>query len=76
LQYLLGVLTLVYLVPVPLAAAHQALALAIVAVWIISVHHVGTVIFFGGQLPITGRSALHEEHEGTKTRRQKVVSLS
>jgi cytochrome c oxidase assembly protein subunit 15 len=39
-QYLLGVLTLVYFVPVPLAAAHQALALAIVAVWIISVHHV------------------------------------
>ena len=39
-QYLLGVLTLVYRVPVPLAAAHQALALALVAVWIISVHHV------------------------------------
>ena len=39
-QYLLGVLTLVYFVPVPLAAAHQAMALAIVAVWIISVHHV------------------------------------
>ena len=39
-QYLLGVLTLVYFVPVPLAAAHQALALAIVAVWLILVHHV------------------------------------
>ena len=39
-QYLLGVLTLVYHVPVPLAAAHQAMALVIVAVWIASVHHV------------------------------------
>jgi cytochrome c oxidase assembly protein subunit 15 len=39
-QYLLGVLTLVFFVPVALAAAHQAMALAIVAVWIISVHHV------------------------------------
>ena len=39
-QYLLGVLTLVYFVPAPLAAAHQAMALAIVAVWIIAVHHV------------------------------------
>lgn len=38
-QYLLGVLTLIYFVPVPLAAAHQALALVIVAVWIILVHH-------------------------------------
>ena len=38
-QYVLGVLTLVYFVPVPLAAAHQALALVIVAVWVTSMHH-------------------------------------
>ena len=40
LQYMLGVLTLLYLVPVPLAVAHQGMALAIVAVWVISIHHV------------------------------------
>jgi cytochrome c oxidase assembly protein subunit 15 len=40
LQYLLGVLTLLSFVPVPLAAAHQGMALAIVALWVISVHHV------------------------------------
>jgi cytochrome c oxidase assembly protein subunit 15 len=43
-QYLLGVLTLVYRVPVPLAAVHQAMALAIVAVWVISVHHVENLV--------------------------------
>lgn len=42
-QYLLGVLTLVYHVPVPLAAAHQALALLIVGVWVAAVHHVGNL---------------------------------
>ena len=39
-QYLLGVLTLVYHVPVLLAAAHQAMALVTVAVWVAAVHHV------------------------------------
>jgi cytochrome c oxidase assembly protein subunit 15 len=39
-QYLLGVLTLVYYVPVPLAVVHQAMALLIVALWVASVHHV------------------------------------
>ena len=40
LQYLLGVLTLVYYVPVPLAVVHQMMALLIVGVWVASVHHV------------------------------------
>jgi cytochrome c oxidase assembly protein subunit 15 len=39
-QYLLGVLTLVYYVPVSLATVHQAMALMIVAIWVVSVHHV------------------------------------
>lgn len=40
-QYVFGVLTLVYYVPLPLAAAHQAMALLIAAVWVISMHHLG-----------------------------------
>lgn len=39
-QYALGVLTLVHLVPLGLAAAHQAMAAAIVALWVATVHHV------------------------------------
>jgi cytochrome c oxidase assembly protein subunit 15 len=39
-QYLLGVLTLVYVVPVGLAVAHQVAALAIFGVWVAWVHHV------------------------------------
>lgn len=42
-QYLLGVLTLVYHVPVPLAAGHQALALVLVVVWIAALHHVSSL---------------------------------
>ena len=38
LQYLLGVLTLIDHVPVRLAAAHQAMALVTVAVWVVSAH--------------------------------------
>lgn len=60
LQYLLGVLTLVYFVPVPLAAVHQALALAIVAVWVISVHHVENLA--------DASRMRFAQHEGTKTR--------
>jgi cytochrome c oxidase assembly protein subunit 15 len=37
-QYLLGVLTLVHLVPLGLAAAHQAMAAAIVGLWVTAVH--------------------------------------
>jgi cytochrome c oxidase assembly protein subunit 15 len=71
LQYLLGVLTLVYFVPVPLAAAHQALALAIVAVWIVSVHHVENLAD-APALECHGcgsRFTKARRHEGTKTRR-------
>ena len=39
-QYLLGVLTLVYFVPVSLAVIHQATAMAIAGVWVWWVHHV------------------------------------
>lgn len=38
-QYLLGVLTLLYLVPVALGVAHQVLALVICAVWLVWLHH-------------------------------------
>ena len=38
-QYLLGVLTLVYVVPVSLAVLHQATAMAIVGLWVAWVHH-------------------------------------
>ena len=39
-QYLLGVLTLIYQVPVLLAALHQAMALVILIVWVASMHRV------------------------------------
>ena len=39
-QYLLGVLTLIHLVPIPLAVVHQATALVIVGVWLTWMHHV------------------------------------
>ena len=42
-QYLLGIGTLIWSVPTGLAAAHQALALAIVGVWVTWVHHAGTL---------------------------------
>ena len=38
-QYLLGVLTLVRLVPLELAVAHQAMAMVIVGVWAAAMHH-------------------------------------
>ena len=38
LQYLLGVLTLIHLVPLGLAAAHQAMAAAIVGLWVAAMH--------------------------------------
>jgi heme a synthase len=38
-QYGLGILTLVYRVPVPLGVAHQALAMIIFGVWVWWVHH-------------------------------------
>lgn len=39
-QYLLGVLTLIYVVPVVLGVAHQAVAMAIAGVWVVWAHHV------------------------------------
>jgi cytochrome c oxidase assembly protein subunit 15 len=38
-QYLLGVLTLVYFVPVALAVTHQATAMVVFGVWIAWMHH-------------------------------------
>jgi heme a synthase len=39
-QYLLGVLTLVYFVPVALGVAHQATAMVIAGLWVVWTHHV------------------------------------
>jgi heme a synthase len=40
LQYLLGVLTLIYFVPVTLGVIHQAMAMVLFGVWILWAHHV------------------------------------
>ncbi|HUP53565.1 MAG TPA: COX15/CtaA family protein, partial [Longimicrobiales bacterium] len=39
-QYLLGVVTLLLLVPVALGVAHQAMAMAVFGVWLMWVHRV------------------------------------
>ena len=52
-QYALGVLTLLYVVPISLAVPHQALAMAIAGVWTAWVHHVRAA----GVTPGSGRSA-------------------
>jgi cytochrome c oxidase assembly protein subunit 15 len=39
-QYLLGVVTLVYFVPVSLGVLHQAMAMAIAGVWVVWAHNV------------------------------------
>ena len=39
-QYALGVMTLVYSVPMGLALAHQAMAALLVGLWVVTVHHV------------------------------------
>jgi heme a synthase len=41
-QYLLGVLTLIFHVPVSLGVAHQAMAMVIFGVWLVWLHHVRT----------------------------------
>jgi cytochrome c oxidase assembly protein subunit 15 len=38
-QYALGVLTLVYAVPIGLGVAHQAMAMLIVGLWVSALHH-------------------------------------
>ncbi len=43
LQYVLGVLTLIYFVPVSLGVIHQAMAMVIFGVWVWWVHHVQKV---------------------------------
>jgi cytochrome c oxidase assembly protein subunit 15 len=65
-QYLLGVLTLVSFVPVPLAAAHQALALAIVAVWVILAHHVENRAGATAPDGCASRPTMARRHERTK----------
>ena len=42
-QYLLGIATLIWWVPVGLAAVHRGLALALVGVWVAWFHHVRTL---------------------------------
>jgi heme A synthase len=39
LQYLLGVLTLIHVVPVALGVTHQAMAMVLFGVWLLAVHH-------------------------------------
>jgi cytochrome c oxidase assembly protein subunit 15 len=39
-QYALGVMTLVYVMPIGLALAHQAMAVTIVGLWAALAHHV------------------------------------
>ena len=46
-QYLLGVLTLLYVVPVSLGVAHQVGAMGIVGVWVAWVHHVRHLVVLG-----------------------------
>ncbi len=43
LQYLLGVVTLLLRVPVSLGVAHQAMAMVLVGVWLVWLHHTGTM---------------------------------
>ncbi|HXW08296.1 MAG TPA: COX15/CtaA family protein [Vicinamibacterales bacterium] len=40
-QYAVGILTLICIVPIPLAVVHQVAALAVAGVWIVWLHHVG-----------------------------------
>jgi cytochrome c oxidase assembly protein subunit 15 len=39
LQYLLGVFTLILAVPVALGVTHQAMAMILFGIWLMSVHH-------------------------------------
>jgi heme a synthase len=50
-QYILGVLTLLYYVPVALGVAHQAIAMVILGVWIWWLHHVRTLGPLGVEAP-------------------------
>jgi heme a synthase len=46
-QYVLGILTLVYVVPLTLGVAHQALAMVLFGVWVWWVHHARTLASVG-----------------------------
>jgi heme a synthase len=48
-QYALGVLTLLFFVPVTLGVAHQAMAMVIFGVWVLWVHHARHL-----EVPVTG----------------------
>jgi cytochrome c oxidase assembly protein subunit 15 len=55
-QYLIGVLTLIYAVPISLGVAHQVLALVVVGVWVVWLHHVGVRSRFSIQSRGLGRN--------------------
>ena len=46
-QYALGVVTLLYVVPISVAVPHQALAMATFGVWVVWVHHVRAAVRSG-----------------------------
>jgi heme a synthase len=57
-QYLLGVLTLIYFVPVTLGVIHQAMAMVIFGVWIWWLHHARNMIPAAAERPATSRPAV------------------
>ena len=56
-QFLLGIATLLWRVPIGLAVAHQALALALAGVWVAWVHHVRSLAVLTDILCIHSRSS-------------------
>ena len=56
-QYVLGVLTLLWAVPLALGVAHQVTALVIVVVWVSWLHHVWHIDVAPVQTPMHVRSA-------------------
>lgn len=62
-QYLFGVVTLLYGVPLALGVVHQATAMAIAGVWVAWAHHVGQLSALGPQPSALGRqpSALGDQ---------------
>lgn len=55
-QYLIGVLTLIYRLPVSLAVLHQAMAAVIVAVWMAWMHHAMNLEMASSERPRTAPS--------------------
>ena len=56
-QYMLGVLTLLWAVPLALGVAHQITALAIVVVWMSWLHHAWHTDVTSVQPPASARAA-------------------